>query len=151
VFDSIRVMLTGAAPALDSESELRIAVAALLVEAACMDDHFEATERAKIIDLLTQRFDLTVEEAERLLDAGERAEQNSTHIYRFTHLLVEHMSVEQRIEVIEMLWDVAYADGVLDPEEDTLIRKIAGLLYVSDRERGGARRRVLERLARVAG
>jgi len=56
------------------------------------------------------------------------------------------MDEVQRIEVIEMLWEVAYADGVLDPHEDAMIRKVAGLLYVADFDRGAARRRVRERL-----
>jgi uncharacterized tellurite resistance protein B-like protein len=55
------------------------------------------------------------------------------------------MTPEDRIHLIEMLWDVAYADGVLDPEEDLLIRRIAGLIYVGDRDRVLARQRVLAR------
>ena len=58
--------------------------------------------------------------------------------------MVEKMEYEERVHLIEMLWDVAYADGVLDPNEDTLIRKVAGLIYVSDHDRGAARRRVVE-------
>ena len=56
------------------------------------------------------------------------------------------MSAEQRAEIIEMLWKVAYSDGVLDPYEDALVRQIAGLIHVPDRERGLARRRALEKL-----
>jgi uncharacterized tellurite resistance protein B-like protein len=50
------------------------------------------------------------------------------------------------VELIEMLWEVAYADGVLDEYEDSLLRRVGGLIYVPDRERGEARRRVLKRL-----
>ncbi|MBS0281793.1 MAG: TerB family tellurite resistance protein, partial [Proteobacteria bacterium] len=52
----------------------------------------------------------------------------------------------ERIQLIEMLWEVAYADGVLDPEEDLLIRRIAGLIAVEDRERVLARQRVAARM-----
>ena len=52
--------------------------------------------------------------------------------------------MEQRVGIIEMLWEVAYADGVLDPHEDMLLRQIAGLIHVPDRERGLARKRALE-------
>ena len=60
--------------------------------------------------------------------------------------VVERMTPDQRIGLIEMLWEVAYADGVLDPEEDLLIRRIAGLIYVTDRDRVLARQSVLTRL-----
>jgi len=145
MFDRLRAALTGVIPMEDPESEVRIAVAALMAEAARIDDRFGTDERAKISELLIRRFNLTVEEAARLLDAGEQAEHNASHVYRFTHVLVQQLNVEQRAEIIEMLWEVAYADGVLDPDEDALIRKVAGLLYVPDRERGIARRRVLTR------
>jgi uncharacterized tellurite resistance protein B-like protein len=57
------------------------------------------------------------------------------------------MDPAERIQLIEMLWEVVYADGVLDSEEDALIRRIAGLIYVEDRDRVLARKRVLERMA----
>jgi hypothetical protein len=53
--------------------------------------------------------------------------------------------------ILEMMWEVVYADGVLDPQEDMLLRRIAGLIYVSDGERGAARKRALERLAAAKG
>ena len=144
MFERIRSLLEGSP--IDPEGEMRIAVAALLCEAARMDDHFDESERATIESLLIDHFHLSREEAQRLEEAGEEAERQSTHIYRFTHLLVQKLSPEQRVEIIEMLWEVAYADGTLDPEEDALIRKIAGLLYVPDRDRGSARKRAMERL-----
>jgi uncharacterized tellurite resistance protein B-like protein len=57
------------------------------------------------------------------------------------------MTPQQRSHLIEMLWEVAYADGVLDPQEDALLRRVAGLIYVSDADRVAARQRVLQRLA----
>src|SRR5262249_36902623 len=105
MFERIRTVLMGEADAVDVASALRIAVAALLAGAARMDDRFTDTERNKISELLMRRFDLSSDEAERLVDAGERVERSSTGFHRFVHLLVEHMSVEQRIEIIEMLWE----------------------------------------------
>ena len=72
----------------------------------------------------------------------------SNQLYPFTRLAVERMDPQQRIGLIEMLWEVAYADGVLDPEEDALLRRVAGLIYVSDADRVATRLRVTERLAR---
>ena len=70
----------------------------------------------------------------------------SSQIHPFTRLAVERMTPEERIRLIEMLWEVAYADGVLDPEEDVLLRRVAGLVYVSDADRIAARQRVLKRM-----
>ena len=58
-------------------------------------------------------------------------------------------SLEERVEMIEMLWKVAYADGALDPREDSLIRRVAGLLYVEDRDSGRARKKVLRERERT--
>ena len=57
------------------------------------------------------------------------------------------MSIEERTEIIEMMWSVAYSDGVLDPHEDMLLRQIAGLIHVPDKERGQARQRALAAIA----
>jgi uncharacterized tellurite resistance protein B-like protein len=133
-------------PESETRDDLQVAVAALLVEAAWMDEHFEPIERATIESLLTQRFGLTGPALRRLMDAAERAHAESAQLFRFTHRIVEEMGPDQRIQVIEMLWETVYADGVLNPDEDTLVRRVAGLIYVSDRDRGEARRRVLTRL-----
>ena len=82
-----------------------------------------------------------------LLAAGDRAGRDNVHMLRFTKKILEGMTDEQRVEMIEMLWEVAYADGILDPEEDSLIRRIAGLIYVTDRDRVLARKKVVDRLA----
>jgi uncharacterized tellurite resistance protein B-like protein len=75
--------------------------------------------------------------------AATRARE-MTQLHGTTADIAAGMSPEERIGLIEMLWDVAYADGVLDPEEDLLIRRIAGLIYVSDRDRVLARQRVMK-------
>jgi uncharacterized tellurite resistance protein B-like protein len=64
---------------------------------------------------------------------------NSAQYFPFTREICTLLSPEQRIEIIEMLWKVAYSDGVLDPHEDMLLRQIAGLIHVPDKERGLAR------------
>lgn len=148
MIDRILQLLAGAEtrPFADHPDELQIAVAALLVEAARMDDRFDAAERAAIERLLAERFELSAEATQRLLATAERTADQSAQLFRFTRLMVERLSPEERIRIIEMLWEVAYADGVLDPDEDALLRRVAGLIYVSDRDRGAARKRVLQRL-----
>jgi uncharacterized tellurite resistance protein B-like protein len=126
--------------------DLQLAVAALLVEAARMDDRFDPAERGIIETLLTSRFALSAGEAQHLLGAAEQAVDQSTQLFRFTQMVAQKLSLAERGRIVEMLWEVAYADGVLAPQEDALIRRIAGLVYVSDGDRMAARRRVRQRL-----
>lgn len=126
--------------------EVRMAAAALLVEAALLDGHFQAAERQVIKTLLKERFELSEEEAEYLIHEGAKAAGESSQLYAFTRVLKDRFSFEERIGMIEMLWEVAYADGVLHNFEASLMRRIAGLLYVADRDSGLARQRVLRRL-----
>jgi uncharacterized tellurite resistance protein B-like protein len=81
-----------------------------------------------------------------LLALAEAAAEKSNQLHPFTRLAVQRMDPQQRIRLIEMLWEIAYADGVLDPEEDALLRRVAGLIYVSDADRVAARQRVVKRL-----
>jgi uncharacterized tellurite resistance protein B-like protein len=129
--------------------DLQVAVAALLVEAARMDDRFDESERSMIVGMLSSRFELSADEAQRLLDAAERAVDQSTPLFRFTQTIAQNLSLAERVRIVEMLWEVAYADGVLAPHEDALIRRVAGLVYVPDSDRTAARRRVRQRLGVV--
>jgi uncharacterized tellurite resistance protein B-like protein len=149
LIDRVLDFVTGRdAPATSSfDEKLELSVAALLVEAARMDQAFDAAERSTIERLLAARFDLDADAAHQLVTRAEAAVAKSTQYFPFTHRVVESMDAAERVQLIEMLWKVAYADGVLDPHEDMLVRRIAGLIYVPDRDRGLARRRALEKLA----
>jgi uncharacterized tellurite resistance protein B-like protein len=137
----------------DKESEpvggqdaLTLAVAALLIETARVDHTLEEPERQLIGRLLERRFGLAPDQARALEQAAERRAERSAQLFGFARTINEGLPHERRIELIEMLWEVAYADGVLDPLEDSLLRRIGGLIDVSDHERGEARLRVMARL-----
>lgn len=134
------------APETQRPADLKVAVAVLLLEAAYRDDTFSADERAVIAGLLRERFGLSESEASQLMAATESKVRQMVQLQPFTHAISEQMPPAARIGIIEMLWEVAYADGVLDPEEDAMIRKVAGLIYVEDRDRMLARQRVLARM-----
>jgi uncharacterized tellurite resistance protein B-like protein len=136
-----------ARPAPAETGELEDAVAALMIEAARMDDRFDAAERAVIERLLRERFHLSAEEVRNLVAAAERTVAGSSQLFPFTQKVVWSLSPEERTGILEMMWKVAYADGVLDPHEDMLLRRVAGLVGVPDRERGAARRTALRKLA----
>lgn len=148
MIDRVLDFLTGkAAPvAKQGADDLQIAVAALLIEAARMDDNFNVDERRMIEHVLAERFDLSAEKLRELFVAAERAVRGSTQFFPFTQQIVKNISHEERGQILEMMWQVAYADGVLDPQEDMLLRRIAGLIHVDDRERGLARQRALAKL-----
>ncbi|HXP30747.1 MAG TPA: TerB family tellurite resistance protein [Stellaceae bacterium] len=129
-----------------AQDELQLAVAALLIGAARVDDGLDERERATIDRLLERRFGLSPEDARRIETAAERSEERSAQLFGFVRTINSLLPQERRVELIEMLWEVAYADGVLDPLEDTLLRRIGSMVDVSDRDRGAARLRVARRL-----
>jgi uncharacterized tellurite resistance protein B-like protein len=147
MLDEIIAWLEGGekAPPRGGTDEVQLAAAALLIEAAHIDDHDDARERAVIDGILERRFKLSPAAARQLVAAAERVSERSTQLFRFTHVINDRFSLEQRIELMEMLWEVVYADGAVDALEDTLLRRVGGLLYIPDRERGAARQRVLQR------
>ncbi len=129
-----------------SHEELQIAAAALMIEAAQLDDDFDARERAKIRDLVTLRFGLDTDESASLIEVAEERVAQASQLHGFTRVVKKAFTQEERIELMEMLWDVVYADGELHDFEASLMRRLAGLLQVPDRDSGAARKRVLERL-----
>jgi uncharacterized tellurite resistance protein B-like protein len=150
MIDSIRAWISGGRADNGQKGagrdELQLALTALLIEAAHSDDHFEQVERTAIARILERRFGLAAPEIRSLLVQGEAAAAESAELFHFTRIVNERLSPGERVELVEMLWEVAYADGVLDEYEDSLLRRVGGLIYVPDRERGMARQRVLARL-----
>lgn len=124
------------------EDALRLATAALLAETAMTDGCFDEDERHVVLSILERHFDLSAAEAEELMEAGREKIEASNELYGFTRTIKDHFSHEQRITMIEMLWEVAYADGHVHYFESNLVRRVAGLIYVTDRESGEARKRV---------
>ncbi len=129
-----------------SFEEHQLAAAALLVEAGCLDGGFGEAEKATVQSLLEARFGLSADEVSSLMEQGEAAQDSSSQLFRFTHAVKDSFSEEERIHLIEMLWEVVYADGVLHDYEANLLRRVGGLIHVSDRDRGDALRRVKQKL-----
>ena len=128
-------------PAADPDEERRAVTAALLVQAALMDGDFDASERRTISDLLVNEFSLDAGEVASLIEEAEQAVHRSSQLFGFTRIADAHLDHEQRIDLMEMLWCVVYADGVVHDYEASLMRRIAGLLHVTDRDSAHARKR----------
>ena len=112
------------------EDALRIATAALLIEIARADFGVSDEEEATVETLLRQQFGLDRDETRALIEAAESASDESASLFRFTHTLHQHLSQDDKLRIVDMLWRVALADERLDKYEDGLMHKIADLLYV---------------------
>ncbi|MDP1670922.1 MAG: TerB family tellurite resistance protein [Alphaproteobacteria bacterium] len=135
-----------AAPHPHSIEEKHIAAIALLLEAATLDGHFGELEQAAIRRIAASRFELNEDEVTTLFDLARQRHDSTNQMFAFTHQIKQSYTPEDRVEVMEMLWEVVYADGVLHDYEANLMRRIGGLIYVSDLDRGNARKRVMARL-----
>lgn len=141
--DFLRAMAApavSAAPAISTE----LATAVLLVEAMRADQGIDAAERAAVMQALRQRFSLADADVQELLAVAEDRSRHSNDFFSFTSVLNEHLTQPQKIEVIEMMWRVAYVDGVADAGESHIISKIADLLHVTHGEYIAAKMRAKE-------
>jgi uncharacterized tellurite resistance protein B-like protein len=112
------------------QQRLRLAAAALLIETARADFIQDAQEQAVLEQLLCNSLQLDKQQVSELVTlAGERVDE-STSLYEFTRVINDHYSAELKLQLIEAMWTVAYADGNLDKYEEHLIRQVAELTYV---------------------
>lgn len=113
------------------EHDLKTAVAALLIEVMRADTKLEHDEQRTLTVTLKKYFNLTDTEVNELTNNAASSLDDSIDYFQFSKQINEHCSAAERIEIIELLWRLAYADGEIDPQEEYVIRKIAGLLYVT--------------------
>lgn len=132
----------GKDPSRFEENDYRLSAVALLIHAATIDGAIIDAEREKLHSLVKQRFKLDDDEADKLLEAAAAAELNAVDLYSFTSLLNRTMDEAGRRRLIEMMWEVVYADGRVSEFEDNLLWRAADLLHVPARERIELRRRV---------
>ena len=123
---------------------LQLATAVLLVDVMRADVNMGATERSQVMTSLREKFALTDDELARLLELAEDTAKNSYDYQRFTSSMNQHFTQAQKIQVVEYMWQVAFADEHLDAQENHLISKIAGLLHVTHGEYIAAKMRAKE-------
>jgi len=127
------------------EIALTDAVAALLLEAAKADDVIDDAEREIARKALVSVLGLPTEDARAAIERAEDGRDHAADMVRFTRVAKEGFDYADRVRLIEAVWEVALADDETTPDEDAFVRRLAGLVYVEDQDRGAARRRVLER------
>ena len=125
-----------------AEDDYRLAAAAMLVHAAAIDGEMSQSERDKLHAVIKQRFALDDATADELITKATAAEHEAVDLYHFTHQLNRALDDDGRAKIVEMMWEIVYADGQRDELEDNLIWRAADLLGVSAHERIALRRRV---------
>jgi uncharacterized tellurite resistance protein B-like protein len=124
------------------DEELQLAAAALLVHASVVDGRADPEERRKIKSLLQARFNLGEDEFNRILEEAEAWERESVDLYSFTSVISRELDQEGRQRIVEMLWEIVLADGVVHEYEADLVSRGADLLGVSARDRVRLRKMV---------
>jgi uncharacterized tellurite resistance protein B-like protein len=124
------------------ENDYRLAAAGLMIHACTIDGKMTDAERQTLHDVLKARFSLDDGATEELIDVGTLAENESVDLYHFTRLINRSLDEAGRLSIIEMMWEIVFADGRVNEFEDNLMWRVADLLGVSSRDRIALRRRV---------
>ena len=119
----------------ENDNNKNILITSLLIHAAKIDDNYTNIEKEIIKKALINLNAITANEAEELIKKAEKKEQESNQILAFTRE-VKKNSMEFRLKIVEILWKIIYSDGTSDNYESNLIRRVCGLLYISDRDSG---------------
>jgi uncharacterized tellurite resistance protein B-like protein len=130
-----------------SPDDPRVAAAALMFHLVDADGVREDAETEKLRELLHEAFGVEGKELLRLVEAGEIADRQSVDLYAFTSVLKRSFDFRERCEFIEIMWEIAYADGERHELEDNIVWRIAELIGVDSRDRIALRQRVEARLA----
>ena len=126
-----------------SEHDIRIATCALFLEMARIDESFTQEETDTILSILKDKYGLSQEHADALLESADAELKESVDYWQFARLINENYSNEEKIEIIETLWQIVYVDGKMDKHEDHLIHKLSSLLRLSHDQLIDAKLKVL--------
>jgi uncharacterized tellurite resistance protein B-like protein len=141
----------GKHPSQFADNDYRLAAVALLVHAAAIDGDMSQRERDKLHSVVKRRFNLDDALADELIDKATQAEHEAVDLYHFTSLLNRTLDEAGRARVIEMMWEIVYADGRRDELEDNLLWRAADLLGVSPRQRIELRQRIAREASEPGG
>jgi uncharacterized tellurite resistance protein B-like protein len=156
MFESFRKLITelgegGKPPDRYDETDYRLAAAALLVHAAGIDGSVSQVERDRLHAVIKQRFNLDDAAADALVAKATEAEQDAIDLYKFTARLNRSLDAAGRARIVEMMWQIVCADGIITEFEDNLVWRAADLLGISRNERIALREQVMGSRAGGAG
>ncbi|MDB9823182.1 TerB family tellurite resistance protein [Deltaproteobacteria bacterium] len=118
----------------DPAESIYLATCAILLELASIDGEFSDAEKDNIISLFKRDYNLADEDIAALMEASEKELRDSIDLWQFTNLINQNCSLEQKVQIVETVWKVAYADGTLDQHEDYLAHKVATLLRLNHKQ-----------------
>jgi uncharacterized tellurite resistance protein B-like protein len=125
-----------------SESDYRLAAAAILIHIMSVDGQETGAEQDKLQDLLKRQFDLDDDAAVELIAAATAADRESVDLYGFTSLINRSLDEDGRRRIVKMMWEMVYADGRMNEFEDNVVWRASDLLGISQRDRVELRREV---------
>ena len=133
------------------ENDYRLAAAALLIHVSTIDGNMTTVERDRLRAVLKSRFALDDAATDELIDVGTRADNEAVDLYHFTSLINRSLDEPGRLGIVEMMWQIVFADGRVNEFEDNLMWRTADLLGVSSRDRIALRQRVASERAESGG
>jgi uncharacterized tellurite resistance protein B-like protein len=141
--------LLASGPSAEPEAEherIQVATCVLLLEMAHTDGEFHSMEGTLIQDLLQHKFDLSEKATDELMEYARQEREASLDLYQFAKQINENFTLDEKLEMMDVLWRIIYADGVLDKYEDYLVRQLATLLRLSHRQMIDAKVKVLDEI-----
>lgn len=127
----------------DSERDVIVAIGALFLEMGRIDETFSEQETAKVLSILTNKYGLSGEDADALLDEADRELEASVDLWQFARVINEQYSIPKKEKLIERLWQIVYVDGKMDKYEHYLMNKLSTLLGLSHKQLIDAKLKVL--------
>lgn len=120
----------------------KIAVVALLISTAKYDGNFDDSEKLEIQKLIESYFSLSSQKTDDLFKAAEKLESEANDLHQFTRSLNEVLNEEEKLTIMELIWKIVMADGVIDNYEENLVRRLSGLLYLQDKDIGNIKNKL---------
>ena len=127
----------------DPEHDIRIATCALFLEMARIDEKFTKEEMETVLSIMQEKYGLSREHADTLVAEADKELEDSVDLWQFARLINENYSIDEKMEIIEILWRMVYVDGKMDEYEHYLMNKLKNLLRLSQDQLIGAKLKVL--------
>lgn len=121
-------------PEKDTSHNIQVATCALLIEMARIDDEFDQSEKDRIIEIIKSGYNLTEQEIDQLMDLAKQELDSRIDLWSFTNLINQHYTAQQKMKVIETIWEIVYADGRLSAHEDYLVHKLYKMLGLTHKQ-----------------
>jgi uncharacterized tellurite resistance protein B-like protein len=113
---------------IDQQQKFKIATCVILLEAVTVDDILSDQELHKIIELLKSKYEMTDTQVNELIETSKKEREESADLWYFTNLINENLTIDEKYDLMEMIWEAIYSDGTLDKYENYIAHKLRNLL-----------------------